>query len=96
MTKTFSLKTTLSTFLLALSLSSCGVGAAVTPGSSAVCDARVKDYEAAITVWSSDPTNASKCAAAKAATEKLISACTLYTVAQRKQYEDALRDWKCN
>jgi hypothetical protein len=96
MSKTSNLKTKMSTFLIAISFSSCGVGAAVTPAGNAACDARSKDYETAITAWSSEPTNASKCAAAKAATEKLLNACTLYTLAQKKQYEDALKDWKCN
>jgi hypothetical protein len=76
-------------------LGSCGAKS-VLPDSNAACEARVNDYEKALNAFAADPTNVSKCNAAKTATEKLISACTLYTVAQRKVYEDALKDWKCN
>lgn len=76
--------------------SSCGVGSAVAPNANAACDARAKDYEAAVLAWTNDIGNANKCQAAKTAIEKLISTCTIYTVAQRKTYQDQLNTWKCN
>ncbi len=81
---------------LSFLFSSCGVGGAVAPTGTAACDARVKDYETAITAWTTDVASVTKCQAAKTATEKLISACSLYTVAQKKVYQDQLAQWKCN
>lgn len=74
---------------------SCGAKS-VLPDSNAACEARVNDYEKALNAFAADPTNVSKCNAAKTATEKVISACTLYTVAQRKVYQDQIAQWKCN
>ncbi len=76
-------------------MESCGAKS-ILPDANIACEARLKDYETALNAFAADPTNVNKCNAAKAATEKVISACTLYSIAQRKVYEEALKDWKCN
>ncbi|TAF93305.1 MAG: hypothetical protein EAZ32_19460 [Cytophagia bacterium] len=60
------------------------------------CDKELEQYEAAIELWSKDITNKAKCEAVKKSLTNIIRNCSLYTAAQRKVYEEQLKDSTCD
>ncbi|AXE20342.1 hypothetical protein DR864_22645 [Runella rosea] len=64
--------------------------------SQANCEKAAAEYEKVITDWSNDPTNKTKCEAVKKSLTNIINSCSVYTAAQRKVYEDQLKDYTCD
>ncbi|MEZ4901153.1 MAG: hypothetical protein R2822_05025 [Spirosomataceae bacterium] len=60
------------------------------------CEKASAEYEKVLTAWSNDITNKSKCEDVKKALTNIINRCSVYTAAQRKVYEDQIRDIDCN
>jgi hypothetical protein len=64
--------------------------------SQANCDKGLAEYEKAVTAWTEDPGNKTKCEAVKKSLSDIIQSCNVYTPAQRKVYEDQIKDIDCN
>ncbi|MFN4144348.1 MAG: hypothetical protein ACK4GN_00875 [Runella sp.] len=60
------------------------------------CENASKEYENAITAWSQDINNKTKCEAVKKSLSDIIQSCSIYTPAQRKVYEDQIKNIECN
>ena len=82
-------------FVCLLAALSCGKKNALEP-SQANCDKALADYENTIRVWSQDFGNKTKCEAVKKSLNDVVRSCSIYTPAQRKVYEDQIRDIDCN
>lgn len=81
-------------FACLLAALSCKKNNALDPAQ--VCDKELEQYQAATEVWSKDITNKAKCEAVKKTLTNIINNCSLYTVAQRKAYEQQLKDSTCD
>jgi hypothetical protein len=82
-------------FLLFTTLS-CGIGGGgLDPINSNQCEKALEEYEKGLPVWLADPENKSNCEAFKKSLTKVIKECSVYTAAQRKAYEDQLKQLTC-
>ncbi len=68
---------------------------ALEPG-EANCEKAAAEYEQVITDWSNDIGNKTKCEAVKKSLNDILKSCSVYTAAQRKMYEDQIKDIDCN
>ncbi|MCP9770771.1 hypothetical protein EGI22_22940 [Lacihabitans sp. LS3-19] len=75
---------------------SCGPAKLLDPVSSNNCENATERYLKAIDTWSTDIESKSKCEAVKKSLNDVIKSCSLYTNAQRKVYEDQLKDFNCD
>ncbi|MEI7583820.1 hypothetical protein [Runella sp.] len=64
--------------------------------SEANCEKAAAEYEKVIAAWSQDIGNKTKCEAVKKSLNEIIRSCNVYTPAQRKVYEDQIKDIDCN
>lgn len=62
----------------------------------ATCDKILENYTKSVDAWSQDPTSKTKCEAVKQSLNDVLKSCSVYTAAQRKFYEDQLKDFTCN
>ena len=60
------------------------------------CDKELGRYTTAVEDWSKDPNNKTKCEAVKKSLEDILKSCSVYTAAQRKIYEEQLKDFTCD
>ena len=60
------------------------------------CGKELEQYTTALEEFSKDPTNKTKCEAVKKSLTGIINSCSIYTAAQRKIYEDQLKDTTCD
>ncbi|MFN8347258.1 MAG: hypothetical protein U0X91_19805 [Spirosomataceae bacterium] len=60
------------------------------------CEKASAEYEKVLTAWSQDINNKTKCEAVKKSLSDIIQSCSVYTAAQRKVYEDQIKDIDCN
>jgi hypothetical protein len=60
------------------------------------CSKVADAYTAALTAWSTDINNKTKCEAVRKSLNDILNACTLYTAAQRKTYQDEVAKFTCN
>ena len=60
------------------------------------CTKAADEYLNAIKAWSTDTENKTKCEAVKKQLNAIIKDCSIYTAAQRKIYEDQLKDFTCD
>lgn len=60
------------------------------------CEAVANTYLKAIEEWSTDIENKSKCEAVKKSLNEILKSCSVYTAAQRKVYEEQLKDFTCD
>ena len=74
----------------------CGVSKAVDPISNNSCEKSSDAYLKALDDWTTDIQNKSKCEVVKKTLTPLLKDCSVYTAAQRKVYEDQLKDFNCN
>jgi hypothetical protein len=63
---------------------------------SQACDKELEQYNTAIEAFAKDPTNKAKCEAVKKSLTNVINSCSLYTAAQRRLYEEQLKDYTCD
>ncbi|MDZ7934963.1 MAG: hypothetical protein U5M51_08385 [Emticicia sp.] len=75
---------------------SCGKGNIIDPVGTDRCSKTADEYTTALTAWSSDINNKAKCEAVKKSLTAIIKDCSVYTAAQRKIYEDQLKDFTCD
>jgi hypothetical protein len=59
------------------------------------CQKFANEYTNTINAWAADPNNKTKCEAVKKSITNLLSACSLYTAVQKKQYEEELKQFDC-
>jgi hypothetical protein len=59
------------------------------------CTKELEEYEKSVTVWLNDPENKPNCEAFKKSLNRLLKECSYYTPAQRKLYEDQIKDLTC-
>lgn len=74
---------------------SCG-RSVVDPLNTAKCEKELNDYEKAINAWAADPASKIKCEAVKVSLNNLVKNCAVLTAAEKKQYQDELKDFNCN
>ncbi|MEY4538748.1 MAG: hypothetical protein RLZZ306_505 [Bacteroidota bacterium] len=60
------------------------------------CQRVADEYTNAITAWSNDINNKTKCEAVKKSLTNILNACSVYTAVERKRYEDELKQFDCN
>lgn len=60
------------------------------------CETVANNYLKAIEEWSKDIENKSKCEAVKKSLNDILKSCSVYTVAQRKVYEEELKNFTCD
>lgn len=60
------------------------------------CEAVANNYLKAIEAWSTDVENKTKCEAVKKSLNEILKSCSVYTAAQRKVYEEQLKDFTCD
>ena len=76
---------------------SCGrVGNAINPVSANNCEKSVSDWEKTLTVYTQNPSSKANCEAYKKALEDIIKSCAVYTAAQKRIYEDQIKQLTCN
>ena len=75
---------------------SCGRKGGLDPISSNNCEKVAEEYENATRVWIADPTNKAKCEAVKKSLNDIIKTCSVYTAAQKKVYEDQIKQFTCD
>ena len=80
-------------FFCLLAVLSCKKGALDPTGTS--CEKASAEYEKVLTAWSQDINNKTKCEAVKKSLSDIIRSCSVYTAAQRKVYEDRIKDIDC-
>ncbi|HLO46284.1 MAG TPA: hypothetical protein VK175_18225 [Leadbetterella sp.] len=74
---------------------SCGPAKLLDPISNN-CENVTEDYLKAIEAWSTDIESKSKCEAVKKSLNNVLKSCSVYTAAQRKLYEDQLKEFTCD
>jgi|GEM_PF-2104550 len=79
-----------------LAILSCGKKNAIDPTSSDRCEKNLEEYNKVLEAWSIDITNKAKCEAVKKSLSAIIKDCSIYTAAQRKVYEDQIKDITCD
>jgi hypothetical protein len=83
--------------ILLLATFSCGkVGGGIAPDGSTKCGKSGEVYLKAISDWQTDPNSKAKCEAVKKALNDILKDCSIYTAAQRKVYEDELKNFTCD
>jgi hypothetical protein len=82
--------------ILFLATISCGRNSVLDPVNSNQCEKALENYQTALTSWSTDANNKTKCEAYKKALNDVIKGCSVYTAAQRKLYEDQLKQLTCD
>lgn len=75
---------------------SCGPAKLVDPLTNNNCENATENYLKTVEAWSNDIGNKSKCEAVKKTINDLLKSCSVYTAAQRKVYEDQLKDFNCD
>ena len=74
---------------------SCGPAKLLDPVSNN-CEKVTEDYLKSIEAWSTDIESKSKCEAVKKSLNNLLKSCSVYTAAQRKVYEEQLKEFTCD
>ena len=74
----------------------CSKNSAVEDLSNTSCETAAAAYEKAFTDWTQDITNKAKCEAVKKSLNNIVKTCSVYTVAQRKVYEDQIKQITCD
>ena len=75
---------------------SCRPGTILDPVSNNGCENATESYLKAIETWSTDIESKSKCEAVKKSLNDVLKSCSVYTAAQRKVYEDQLKEFNCD
>jgi hypothetical protein len=60
------------------------------------CQRVAEEYTTVVNAWAADPTSKAKCEAVKKSLLNILNACSAYTVAERKRYEDELKQFTCD
>jgi hypothetical protein len=68
----------------------------IDPSNTTKCEKEQIEYEKALDNWITDPTNKTKCEATKSAINTLVNSCSILTAAEKKKYEDELKNFTCN
>jgi hypothetical protein len=74
---------------------SCGPAKLLDPISNN-CENQTEEYLKAIEDWSKDIESKSKCEAVKKSLNGILKSCSVYTAAQRKVYEEQLKEFTCD
>lgn len=75
---------------------SCGKNNVLNPAASNNCENITEQYLKVVEEWSKDISNKSKCEAVRKSLNDVLKSCSVYTAAQRKVYEDQLKDFTCD
>ena len=81
---------------LLLAIISCGKGGVLNPVSANSCEKSAQEYEKVVASWVQDPSNKANCEALKKSLNDIIKNCSVYTAAQRKVYEDQIKQLTCD
>lgn len=80
--------------LILFSTLSCSPAKIIDPVSNN-CEKITEDYLKTVEEWSNDPSSKTKCEAVKKSLNDILKSCSVYTAAQRKIYEDQLKNFSC-